>query len=502
MRVALIARNSLWTALDQGLSFLGGTVVAIIVARALGPTLLGAYAFVMWIVGVGGSLGMHGVSRATAKFGGEFFGRGEPETARAIIESALRWQLGVGSLMVGGGLVAVWMTMPAGDFLWSAVAVLSLLATMIMAIAARGIEIRQDFRLNVIPSIVGNAVNIVGSLVALWRGWGLLGLTCALLLSRVIDAVLRQALYRRSWRGVTARVIPPELRRRFVRFAAQASGLLILSIVVWDRSEVFFLERYCSLEEVAFYSLSFGVMRQLLIFPQSLSMASGVNLLVEYGRDPKKQGRFAGRMTVFLALAAFPLTLGMSAVAGPAIRVLYGEAYLPAIPVLTLVAAFAVPQALLAPAQFLLVAHDRQRFLLAWGAVVAAVNVSLALLLIPGGAAVGAAVANATAQSLALVGIWVYATRRVGLSLPLRDIGRVGVSGVAMALAAFVVSRALPPLPGLAAGIITGTLVYPLMLRLTRSLQEEDRERLLAVSTLVPGRLRPAYVRLVHFLTG
>ena len=113
MRVALIARNSLWTALDQGLSFLGGTVVAIIIARVLGPTLLGAFAFVMWIVGVGGSLGIHGVSRATAKFGGEYFGRGEPEIARAIIRSALRWQLAVGSILVGIGLVAVWVSMPA-----------------------------------------------------------------------------------------------------------------------------------------------------------------------------------------------------------------------------------------------------------------------------------------------------------------------------------------------------------------------------------------------------
>jgi O-antigen/teichoic acid export membrane protein len=502
LRVALIARNSLWTALDQGLSFLGGTVVAIIIARVLGPTLLGAFAFVMWIVGVGGSLGIHGVSRATGKFGGEYFGRGEPEIARAIIRSALRWQLAVGSILVGIGLVAVWVSMPADDFVWGAVAVVSLLATMIMAIAARGIEIRQDFRLNVIPSILGNTVNIVGSLVVLWRGWGLLGLTSALLLSRVVDAVVRQALFRSSWADVTPGAIPPELRRRFARFATQASGLLVLSIVVWDRSEVFFLEWYCDFEAVAFYSLSFGIMKSLLIFPHSLNVASGANLLVEYGRDPRKQGQFAGRMTVFLALAAFPLTLGMSAVSGPAIRVLYGEAYLPAIPVLAIVAAFAVPQALLAPAQFLLVAHERQKFLLAWGAIVAVVNLSLDLILIPKGAAIGAAIANATAQSLALVGIWFYASRHVGLVLPVRSIARVGVSAVVMALGAFAVTRSLPPLSGLVLGILTGVLLYPLSLRLTGSLGSEDRERLLEVSALVPPRLRPAYAGLINLVAG
>ena len=322
------------------------------------------------------------------------------------------------------------------------------------------------------------------------------------MLSRVVDAVVRQALFRSSWADVTPGAIPPELRRRFARFATQASGLLVLSIVVWDRSEVFFLEWYCDFEAVAFYSLSFGIMKSLLIFPHSLNVASGANLLVEYGRDPRKQGQFAGRMTVFLALAAFPLTLGMSAVSGPAIRVLYGEAYLPAIPVLAIVAAFAVPQALLAPAQFLLVAHERQKFLLAWGAFVAVVNLSLDLILIPKGAAIGAAIANATAQSLALVGIWFYASRHVGLVLPVRSIARVGVSAVVMALGAFAVTRSLPPLSGLVLGILTGVLLYPLSLRLTGSLGSEDRERLLEVSALVPPRLRPSYAGFINLVAG
>jgi O-antigen/teichoic acid export membrane protein len=500
LRAKLIVRNSLWTALDLGLGIVGGFVLSVLVARVLGPSRLGAYTFVMWIVAVSGSFAIHGVARAAAKFAGELVGRGDRALARAVVERAFLWQVLVGVALVGIGLLVVWIMMAPADRAWSGLAVLSVLAVMIMAIATAANEAAQDLRLNAISSLVANAVHVAGSLVTLWQGWGLLGLTVALLVSRVVDAGLRYVLFRRSWHGVVAGKLTRGLEARLLRFAGLANAILLVDLVVWDRSEVLFLKHFCDIREVAFYSLSFGMLKTVLILPQALTWSTNVNLLVEYGRDPARQGLFAGRVSLLLAIVAFPLAFGLGALSDALFGVLYGSAYLPAIPVLRVVALFAVAQPLIGPVRQLLVAHERLGFLLVWSLMAATLNISLDLLMIPRAGAVGAALANGIAQATAALGLWAYAKRALGFVLPVREIGRVGISAAAMAVAAMASARLLAPLPGVLLGVFVGVVTYPAMLRLTQSLGEDVRDQLLQAGSVLPGRLRSPFARLVGFV--
>ena len=55
---------------------------------------------------------------------------------------------------------------------------------------------------------------------------------------------------------------------------------------MWDRSE-FFLLTFSPLREVAFYSLSFNIVQQVLILPRVFTQGIAAHLLVERGRDPE-----------------------------------------------------------------------------------------------------------------------------------------------------------------------------------------------------------------------
>ena len=126
-----------------------------------------------------------------------------------------------------------------------------------------------------LPSIVAALVNLTASVAALTAGWGLTGLTSALLLSRIVDVTMRYLFWRRVWRSLRgdaqpAAAVPAAAVdvARMRRYAWRSSLLVLIDMIVWDRSEFFVLTRFSSLREVAFYSLSFNVVQQALTFPR------------------------------------------------------------------------------------------------------------------------------------------------------------------------------------------------------------------------------------------
>jgi O-antigen/teichoic acid export membrane protein len=395
--------------------------------------------------------------------------------------------------------IVTWTAAPP-DRAYAVIAVLSIIPYMLMAISAGAIEATQDFAANVWPSIVANLVNLVWTVAALALRWDLVGLTSALLASRTVDCVLRYHVYRKCFPRGTGLPdsIPAELRARLIRFAWQATALMSLNLVVWDRSEVFFLRLFSDIRQLAYYSLSFNIMSQILLLPQIFASAAGTNLLVEQGRDPAGLGNLTTNVLRYLALLAFPLTLGMAALSGPAIHLLYGPTYEPAIPVLLLVALSAIPRALLSPARQILVATENQAFLLRWGLLMAAFNLALDAWWIPSGAALGAALANGVAQCVAVGGIWAFVMRRFTIRPPGVVLLKMAVSAGVMGVVAALVARALPPLPGVLAGVIAGVVVYGALLRWTRSLDDADRGLLLGLRPQVPSWLRGSYSALVN----
>ena len=130
---------------------------------------------------------------------------------------------------------------------------------MLLAVASAINWARSDFAPNTISSIAASTVHVASVLASLALGLDLPGLAAALLLSRVVDCALRFALLRRRWPAFQALLasqtsLPGDLRARIVRFGAQSTVLLVLDLVVWNRSEVFFLKQLCDIRAVAFFS--------------------------------------------------------------------------------------------------------------------------------------------------------------------------------------------------------------------------------------------------------
>jgi len=497
-----VARNSFWSGLDMLVTLITALVCSIAVARVMGPVKLGHYNYIIWIANMMSLVMVFGIPSATRKYVAEMVGRGEVATGLAIAQRMMQYQLIMAGLTAVLGLGAVHWLLPGEEKVYTALAVLSLFPAMVLAICTHVLLAFEDVQSTVIPSFIATVVNFSLVLLTLWLGWDLVGLAAALLVSRSTDCAVRWWLYRRR---VLAEMgghwpeaqLPVELRPRILRFCIESTLLLVINVVVWNRSEFLFLKHFCPIQEVSFFSLGFNLLERLQAIPEVFARAVGVTLMVQVGRNPESLQRFTVQSLRYLALLALPLALGMAALASPLIQSFYGAAYKAAIVPTTIQAVLLIPKMLLLPAQMLLVATERQGFLWRWGLVCGVLNVGLDWWWIPGGGAVGASWANGLTQAVAALGIWVVAARAFQMEMPWKGLAKIAAAAMSSAVMAALCSWLLPGWAALATGPLLGAVAFVLVLMQSRALDEVDHERLMKVSRLVPGRLRGVYAGLV-----
>jgi O-antigen/teichoic acid export membrane protein len=275
------------------------------------------------------------------------------------------------------------------------------------------------------------------------------------------------------------------------RFGAAMGLIAVLGAVIWERSEIFFLGRWTSPEQVGFYSLAFTLalhLRRLLTTSFGEVLFPVIAQLQGLGDEERIATAFV-QATRYLIMVACPLVVGGAVFAEPIIRLLFGPAYVPAAPVLAILLVSAGAVALAQPAAAILVNKERFRFLTGSFALLAGGNVALDVLLIPAGAALGAAVANTTTQLAAVLAQLVVVVRLLGAQFPLgtlvRALGAAALAGLpAWGLAGH------DDVASLALGLGVLALGYPIALRLTGALGREDVARLREAASAFPDPVR------------
>jgi O-antigen/teichoic acid export membrane protein len=216
------------------------------------------------------------------------------------------------------------------------------------------------------------------------------------------------------------------------------SVVAVLDAIVWDRSPVFFLGLYAAPEDIAYYSLAFGLATRIMVVPGVVAGALLPALSALHGSGAPEEFADVYRTALrYVALVGAPLAALMTAL-GPGVIVwLYGDAYLPAAPLLGAMATVALLAALRGVVWTALRAvGDRSCVLTATG-VAAAVNLGLAAALVPHWTTTGAVVATITAQLTATVWVVAGMRRTHRMRLPGTDLAKVAAAGALTALVAW-----------------------------------------------------------------
>ena len=222
--------------------------------------------------------------------------------------------------------------------------------------------------------------------------------------------------------------------------------------------------------------------------------------MAQFGRGQAKLQELTVNGARYALLLALPLLVGMACISHPLVLLLYGKPYQPLIPALAVIALMAVPKALVAAPTLLLQTTERQGFLILWGCICGAVDMGLDVLLTPRHGAVGAGLANGSAQALAALGIWIYAWRRLQLDLRLKEFARIFLSGAVMAAGVLLINRWVHGYLGMAVSIVSGAVIWVAALRLSGAFTAADASRFRSVGAFLPASIRPYWNQLIALL--
>jgi O-antigen/teichoic acid export membrane protein len=498
----VIGRNFFFMGMEVVITLVCTLLTTVVIARAIGPARLGYFNLVFWMTTITCSVGSLGIPLTTFKYMGEFLGGGQKELACAVFFYNLWAQTVIASVLTAVSMIAVFTIIDPEYRVCSTLLIVSMIPNMVTFVPSQANSAAEDAALNTRGALVGAIVYVIAVAISLLLGWNLIGIAAGVLVYRTAELIVKIVPVLRSMKTVRRVPLPATIRKRMFSFSGLSTGLMILQIVIWDRSDIIFLKLLQpDIRQLAFFSVCFSVADRLLRVPQTFANALAATQMAEYGRDKDRLFRMTSQASTYVLMGALPILVGVACVGGPFVRVMYGSQYLPAIPVFIVVALLSIPKAVLTPALTLLYSAEDLGYILKWGCMAALINVVIDVAFIPSHGAIGAAWANGIAQTFAALTIWGRVLVRYPARLDISVLLRLAAATLAMAIVVLgIVATPLSAVMKLSVGVPAGVIVFVIMSRLLMVLQKDDRRRLLVLSASLPTTVGPSFTRLVDFM--
>jgi len=459
---ALAVTNGLWNALANAFSTLLAIAGSILIVRSLTPAEYGSFSYFVWLATIISVLGTLAFPLAITKITSELRGDQRPADAYAL-SRLLTVALIVINLIIAVGVLflAVGSTAPQNVYLLIIAAYL--VPNALTAHLRSTLWGHERYRPVAAIEIGGSLVQIVLVVGAYQLDLGAPGYVAAVLSGNVIQAVGLAAL---MWRPPRPRRLPsfPEraLVRRYLAFASPATLILLCEVIIWQRSEIFFLELLRDLAEVGYYNLSFTVFSMFLALGWALLHGFYPAISRSYGAKQWHGIHHNVRQSAVLAaLFAVPLTFGGWTVVDKLVLLLYGEKMLPVVPVAQILLVGLMPGVLAGIFSLTVNAVGGIWLLVRLGIPLVALNVVLNILLVPAMGAVGGAIANTGTQVAYTFMLILIVSQRYRIALPYRAVGGVVLIGALTTFALPTVLQGwLPGVVGLLAAAAAAGCVY------------------------------------------
>ena len=483
-----IAKNTGWYGVESAISSILTIFTSIAIARTLGPAKMGYIIYVTWIASVVAGLGGLGIPATTRKYMAEFLGKGDRGTARYIYFQTLLFQAGLATVATGGLIFWIMRDATADYKLACVLVVLSIWPSMVNSISAQANVAAEELSKNMPASVISIFVFSLTILCTVVFHWGVVGVGASMLLMRLVDFLVRLFPTMRGILTWSSDHIQPEgLRNRMINFAWQSVTVMVLEVIVWERSEFILLKHLCAdIKQVAYYSVAFSMAERLLISASIFGSAASATIFAQYGRDKLRVPDITASTFRYLAMTSIPLHFISAALAAPALLLLYGNAYSGAFMVVTLAPLLCMPKAFISPVQSLLQSHERQSFVIGATVLAGFVDIGVAWYLIPAHGAVGACIGSGAAEFTAVGLMWICGIYLYKVKLPWVLVAKVTLISALASLTAHYIALKFTPIWGILFGGGAAMIVLFGLFYLMSVLKPEDRTRFNTLTGMLP----------------
>jgi O-antigen/teichoic acid export membrane protein len=462
-------------------TFIISIATSILIARQLGPQLFGVYSTLFWLLSTLASIISFGMPNALSKFVAEYSGKGEKETRSSLISYTI----------VLTGFIGLIIATPLlltrnfiGDMLSLSPEFRGYIPLIVFgAILSAGISILsstliglQNFRYVALGNVIIGLASPVLALVLLLNGFGLGGVVVAYIVAYLIGLLFQVVFVRKSGIVFKHRLqITNEVQKKFLNYSLVQVGITFINLVIWERSEVFFLTRFSGLNQVAFYSLAFSLNMAVM----GIALGSLAGVITPYvsfhdGKGNHVQIGISLKIgTRYMAMLSLPICALGIGLATPLIELLYGTPFIDVAVIFRILLIGGAAGAIGRIGSSIMYGTSKHNFILKAGAPLALINIILNIFLIPKWGAVGAALANTTTQLLGIIigSIYIYKSQKV--NYPALSLIRIGIAATVVAMIVWLASW-LPGWIGIVTALLFGILAYVGLLFLIRELTLED----------------------------
>lgn len=440
-RIALL-RNVAMLSAASYVEMAFGLALGVVIARSLGSSEFGHYAFAVWACGMLLSLSNNALTMSSIRFIAEARGTSEPEAAASLQGHLSLWHV-ISTATVLSTFAAIALIWPPDewkDAIWQMVPLIvvgawSRSGYAMMASIAKG---HERFDIEGLPLAVSAAINLVLVLLLSYSGGSLIGFFGIYAICGLIQNLMARITLRRMNIKPVRKPLSAELGKRLKGHLLQ-TGVLVTFAILGDRVlEVLLLKTFSTAEAVGFFAIAgaltkgatyllAGALSSVLLPTMSKAVGSGGQRAVT--RMLQESIRFYWFIGIAIA--------GMGCAMAPGVvRFFYGAQYegaITAVVVNLTIAGFVLVYAAFNAYQ---TASDRQGDRIRITLWTLGVNAIAAFALVPAFGLMGALGSLAITRLAAVCISWSYVRRAENASMPLLAMSKIlGAGLVAISLA-------------------------------------------------------------------
>lgn len=458
--------GSFWNVLQFIISFGVSIAVSILLTRHFGAETFGLYSYLNWFSSIVILVVNFGIQTTLQTWIPKYYFTGDKPHAAAIARKLLKLQgviLAVG-IFILIPIVFIWhnfVSFPPKIFtLLMLVNIVPMLTSMINIFLSTLLVSMQKFKESVVIIITGQLLTLAATILVITFNFHVLGL---LILIGLVNGIML-ALFFIKCRSILKKnpddVTNKTETNKILRFSGWAYVNVILSAVIWDKSEFFFLGKYSVGKALAIYGIAYtlSIMVTTILDPIISVFTTMLSELV--AKQDWERIRYIIRVfSKYVSLLLLPCITLAYALGQFVIRIVYGEEYALVASIFPILLLSSVLVRVFAPAWSIPnYMHDLNK-IVPRNIAIAILNILLDIILIPKYGIWGATIANVTTQLIA-ISYFGFFMRRYKFQLFTKEYFQILALNAAFFILIALAVRTYPSLTHVVLTCTIGALIY------------------------------------------
>jgi O-antigen/teichoic acid export membrane protein len=372
------------------IEYFAGFLTSVLIARSLGPSGFGSYAFLVWLVGQMAMFMLHGVNVATIKYVGRLAGTDQQHEIAPLVRWLRKITFCSAAFVIflyacGAQFLPI-QELPFSMWLSGAFIVIASSLRSAYRFELAFAQAMESYKIGAIAQSIGAVSFSLMAGVLFFANASLvyyLGAYLVVSLTQYLLIALRTPALTTFEEKPTA--LSSELRSELRRNIAFGAQFVLISSFSWGAVEVYLLKLYAPVESVAYFSVALTLGRAAMeLSVGGFASTLNTSLAKLMGKDSKDElaSVLSNATSLFSILGVLIGSLAVVALPG-FVLLFYGPKYEPALPYVSALTICIAMYMIFTPLSAYQMVNDRPAERMRLSLFAALVNVGLAFVLIP-----------------------------------------------------------------------------------------------------------------------